>query len=160
VGFGKIVVVTGLVGTFVGGWLGDFCLRYSRQSFLWLCAIATLLAAPFVYGALTAASDTQYLVFMVVGQLLMFLSTGPVNAAIVNLVSPLERATAGALGVFTIHILGDVLSPFLIGALSDATSLSRALQIVPIAVVISGIVWALAARAQAHSEAQAGTAAA
>jgi MFS family permease len=152
IGFGKIVVVTGLVGTFVGGWLGDYCLRYSRQSFLWLCAIATLLAAPFVYGALTAASDTQYLVFMVIGQLLMFLSTGPVNAAIVNLVSPLERASAVALGVFTIHILGDVLSPFLIGEMSDATSLGQALQIVPIAVVVSGLIWVLAARAQAREQ--------
>jgi hypothetical protein len=92
---------------------------------------------------------------MVIGQLLMFLSTGPVNAAIVNLVSPLERASAVALGVFTIHILGDVLSPFLIGALSDATSLAHALQIVPVAVVVSGLIWALAARAQARSEAQA-----
>jgi hypothetical protein len=56
-----------------------------------------------------------------------------------------------ALGVFTIHILGDVLSPFLIGVLSDATSLSHALQIVPIAVVVSGLIWALAARAQART---------
>ena len=152
ISFGYIVVITGFIGTFVGGWLGDFCLRYSRQSFLWLCAIATLLAAPFVYGALTAASNTQYLVCMVIGQLLMFLSTGPVNAAIVNLVSPLERASAVALGVFTIHILGDVLSPFLIGEMSDATSLGRALQIVPIAVVVSGLIWALAARAQAREQ--------
>jgi MFS family permease len=34
ISFGKIVVVTGLVGTFVGGWLGDYCRRYSRESSL------------------------------------------------------------------------------------------------------------------------------
>ncbi len=33
-GFGEIVVVTGFVGTFVGGWLGDYWLRYSRQAYL------------------------------------------------------------------------------------------------------------------------------
>jgi MFS family permease len=153
ISFGKIVVVTGLVGTFVGGWLGDYCRRYSRESFLWLCAIATLLAAPFVWGALTTSSTTQYLVYMVIGQLLMFLSTGPVNAAIVNLVSPIERASAVALGVFAIHILGDVFSPSLIGFVSDATSLAQAVKIVPVAVVISGVIWCFAARAQARQAA-------
>ncbi len=150
ISFGKIVVITGLLGTFVGGWLGDYCLKFSRQSFLWLCAISTLLAAPFVWGALTTASTTQYLVYMVIGQLLMFLSTGPVNAAIVNLVAPTERASAVALGVFTIHILGDVLSPSLIGIVSDATSLAQAVKIVPVAVLLSGLIWCFAARAQAR----------
>jgi MFS transporter, Spinster family, sphingosine-1-phosphate transporter len=54
ISFGKLVVITGLVGTFVGGWLGDYLMRYSRQAYLWLCAIATLIAAPFVWAALTA----------------------------------------------------------------------------------------------------------
>jgi hypothetical protein len=90
---------------------------------------------------------------MVIGQLLMFLSTGPVNAAIVNLVSPIERASAVALGVFAIHILGDVFSPSLIGFVSDATSLAQAVKIVPVAVVISGVIWCFAARAQARQAA-------
>jgi hypothetical protein len=46
--------------------------------------------------------------------------------------------------------LGDVLSPYLIGAVSDATSLAIAVQIVPAAVIVSGAVWCLAARAQAR----------
>jgi MFS transporter, Spinster family, sphingosine-1-phosphate transporter len=149
IGFGKVVVLTGLVGTFVGGWLGDYCLRFSREAYLWLCAIATLIAAPFVWAALTTSAPAYYWTYMVIAQLLMFLSTGPVNAAIVNLVAPIERASAVALSVFAIHFLGDVLSPYLIGAASDATSLSVAVQIVPVAVVVSGLVWCLAARAQA-----------
>ena len=150
ISFGKVVVITGLVGTFVGGWLGDYCMRFSREAYLWLCALATLIAAPFVWAALTTASPAYYWTYMVIAQLLLFLSTGPVNAAIVNLVAPIERASAVALSVFAIHCLGDVLSPFLIGALSDATSLSVAVQIVPVAVVVSGLVWCLAARAQAR----------
>lgn len=149
VSFGAIVVITGFVGTFAGGWLGDFCARYSRQALLWLSAIATLIAAPFAWAALTVASPTQYLVFMVAAQLFLFISTGPVNAAIVNLVSPVERASAVALSVFAIHVLGDVISPPLIGALSDAASLSQAVQIVPAAILVAGAVWCFAARAQA-----------
>jgi MFS family permease len=155
VGFGAIVVITGFIGTFVGGWLGDYCAKYSRQAYLWLSAISTLVAAPFVWMALTTDSHTMYLVCMVSAQLLLFLSTGPINAAIINLVSAGERATAIALGVFAIHLLGDALSPPLIGALSDHFSLAQAVKIVPIAVVIGAGIWAWAARAQAQSNPQA-----
>jgi sugar phosphate permease len=155
VSFGTIVVITGFVGTFVGGWLGDYCAKYSRQAYLWLSAIATFIAAPFVWMALTTNSHTLYLVCMVSAQLCLFLSTGPINAAIVNLVLATERATAIALGVFAIHLLGDALSPFLIGELSDAFSLAQAVKIVPIAVAIGGCVWIWAARAQAQSHAPA-----
>jgi len=148
VSFGAIVVITGFIGTFVGGWLGDYWAKYSRSAFLWLCALSTLAAAPFVWLALTTASPGLYLFSMIVAQLCLFLSTGPVNAAIVNLVSPLERATAVALSVFSIHFLGDAISPFLIGTVSDATSLAEAVKIVPVAVVVCGLIWVFAARAQ------------
>jgi MFS family permease len=156
VSFGTIVVITGFIGTFVGGWLGDYCAKYSRQAYLWLSAIATFVAAPCVWMALTTASHALYLWWMVAAQLLLFLSTGPINAAIINLVSATERATAIALSVFAIHVLGDVPSPFLIGALSDASSLAQAIKIVPFAVLIGGGVWVWAARAQAQADAVAG----
>jgi sugar phosphate permease len=152
VSFGAIVVITGFIGTFVGGWLGDYCAKYSRRAYLWLSAIATLVAAPFVWVALTTGSHTVYLVSMVWAQLCLFLSTGPINAAIINLVSATERATAIALGVFAIHLLGDALSPPLIGALSDQFSLAQAVKIVPIAVVIGACIWGWAALAQARAE--------
>jgi MFS transporter, Spinster family, sphingosine-1-phosphate transporter len=146
--FGAIVVVTGFIGTFVGGWLGDYCAKYSKQAYLWISAIATLIAAPFAWFALTATSSTLYLVCMVIAQLLLFLSTGPINASILNLVLPTQRASANALGVFTIHLLGDVPSPWLIGMISDASSLALAVKIVPVAILISAGIWGLAARAQ------------
>jgi sugar phosphate permease len=157
VSFGTIVVITGFIGTFVGGWLGDYGARYSRQAYLWLSAVATLVAAPCVWLALTTTSHTVYVAWMVAAQLCLFLSTGPINAAIINLVSATERATAIALSVFAIHVLGDVPSPFIIGALSDASSLESAVKIVPFAVIIGGCIWIFAARAQAQSERPAAT---
>jgi MFS family permease len=148
--FGEIVVVTGFLGTFIGGWLGDYCAKYSRQAYLLVSAGATLLAAPFVWFALTTAAPGAYLVCMVIAQLLMFLSTGPINATIVNLVLPTQRASGVAFEVFTIHLFGDAFSPYLIGAISDASSLAQAVKIVPFAVVIGGILWAWAARVQAR----------
>ena len=152
VNFGTIVVVTGFVGTFVGGWLGDYFAKNSRQAYLWLSAYATLAAAPFVWLALTTTSTTLYTVYMVTAQLCLFLSTGPINAAIVNLVIASERATTIALSVFAIHVLGDAISPLIVGAISDASSLATAMQILPVAVLVGGFVWVWAARAQGASK--------
>jgi MFS family permease len=144
--FGAIVVVTGFVGTFAGGWLGDYWQKSSRQAYLWMSGWVTLLAAPLTFIALTAASSSVYYPAIIAAELLLFMSTGPINSAIANLVSPTERASAFALSMFVIHLLGDVPSPTLIGWLSDVSSLGKAVLIVPAAVVISGIVWLVSAR--------------
>lgn len=154
-GFGAIVVVTGFVGTFVGGWLGDYGLKYSRQAYLWFSGAATLLAVPFVVLSLTASAPAVFYPALVCAQLLLFMSTGPINAAIVNMVSPFERASAVALSMFAIHLLGDVPSPVLIGRLSDASSLGHAVLVVPVAVAIGGLVWLVAARVSGRTAAAA-----
>jgi hypothetical protein len=115
----------------------------------------TLAAAPLVLVSLTAPLPHIYYPAIVVAELLLFMSTGPINAAIANMVSPFERASAMALSMFAIHLLGDVPSPPLIGHLSDTGSLARAVLIVPVAVAIGGIVWLLSARVNAHAPAAA-----
>lgn len=143
--FGAIVVATGFAGTFAGGWLGDALLRRTRQAYLWLSGVATLLAFPLALVVFLAASRAASLAAMVGAQLLMFASTGPVNSAIVNEVGPGERATAVALSILAIHTLGDVPSPWLVGVLSDGVGLERAVLIMPAAILVSGLVWCWAA---------------
>jgi len=149
-GFGAIVIVTGFLGTLAGGWLGDYCLRRSRQGYLWFSAVITLAAAPVAVVALVSPVPSIYYPAIIVAELLLFMSTGPINAAITNIVSPLERASAMALSIFTIHLLGDVPSPPLIGHLAGAGSLGRAVLIVPVALAIGGVIWLLAARAESR----------
>ena len=148
---GAILVVTGFLGTFAGGWLGDYFLRFSRQAYLWFSGVTTLLAAPFALLALSAPAPGIYWAAIVVAELLLFMSTGPINAAIVNIVSPLERASAIALSMFAIHLLGDVPSPVLIGYLSDVGSLARAVLVVPGAIAVGGILWLVCARVSARA---------
>ncbi|HYO79043.1 MAG TPA: MFS transporter [Thermoanaerobaculia bacterium] len=143
--FGAIVIVTGFVGTFLGGWLGDVLLKRTKQSYLWVSGIATLLAAPLTFIGLTSHDKTVYLTAIVIAEVLIFMCTGPINSAIVNVVSPLERATAVGLSVLVMHFLGDIPSPPLIGAISDATSLDRAILVVPAAVLLAGLIWTYAA---------------
>jgi MFS family permease len=142
---GAIVLVTGFVGTFAGGWLSDYLLKFTKESYLWLCGITSLLAAPLTLIAFNHPNKSVWLPAMVAAEVLVFASTGPVNSAIVNLVRPGERATALALSILIMHLLGDVPSPPLIGYLSDVSSLQRAFLIVPLAVLAGGVIWSYAA---------------
>ena len=152
--FGLIVLGTGIIGTMAGGWLADYLRRFSAQAYLWFSGVVTLLAAPVALLALGATARSVYFPAIVVAELLLFMSTGPVNAALVNVVSPLERASAAALTMVLIHLLGDVPSPILIGTISDhlvrrlgaAAALGHAVLIVPAAILLAGLIWLAAAR--------------
>jgi len=143
--FGAIVVATGFLGTYGGGWLGDRLLSRSRQAYLWLSGLATLAAAPLTLLALTAATPAVYWTAIVAAELCLFASTGPINSTIVNVVDPRIRATAVAVSIFTIHVLGDVPSPSLVGVISDARTLGEAMLIIPGAVLAGGLIWTYAA---------------
>ena len=143
--FGAIALFTGTVGTFGGGWIADALLKRTKQAYLWVCGVSMVLAAPIAFVAFTSASKPVYLAAIAIAEVLVFAASGPVNSAIVNAVAPSERASAVALSIFLIHLLGDVPSPTLIGALSDMTSLATAFLIVPVAIFISGLIWAYAA---------------
>ncbi len=154
-GFGAIVVVTGFLGTFLGGWLGDYCRRYTRQSNLWVSAISTLLALPLSVACLAEGTPAVLFSTLVAAQLLLFMSTGPINSVIVGIVDPAHRASAVALSVLAIHVLGDVISPPLIGSVSDRSSLGEAVMLVPVAIGVCGVLWVVAALRCRHEGLQA-----
>ena len=74
------------------------------------------------------------------GEFLLLLNTAPLNAALVNSVSARIRATAIAVNLFTIHLLGDAFSPTLIGWISDKTNLQTGFFSTIVAVVLSAVI--------------------
>jgi MFS family permease len=148
--FGIIAVVTGIVGTLAGGWLTDRLAARGRRPELTISGWATLAAAPCALAAFVWKERPAYLAAIVVAELLLFCSTGPINSVIVSVVSPGERATASALAIFAIHAFGDVPSPPLLGRISDARGLQAAfLMLLPPALLLAGILWLRAARRRA-----------
>jgi MFS transporter, Spinster family, sphingosine-1-phosphate transporter len=139
--FGAVVVGTGLVGTFTGGWLGDRLLARTPHAYLWLSGVATLVAAPLIVVALVARVPALYWSAIVLAELLMFASTGPINSNIVGVVGPEIRATAMAVSIFAIHLLGDVPSPAIVGTISDRAGLGAAVLILPVAALVGAVVW-------------------
>ncbi|HEX6967054.1 MAG TPA: MFS transporter [Gemmatimonadaceae bacterium] len=143
--FGLMVVVTGFAGTFAGGWVADYFLRYTRQSYLWVAGLTTLAAVPLTIVAFSAVAPSAFWLSLTVAEMLLFASTGPINSVVVDVVSPTMRASAMALNILAIHVLGDVPSPYLIGLISDRSSLQHAVMIIPVAVLVGGVIWTVAA---------------
>ena len=118
--FGAIVIVTGFVGTFLGGWLGDlFLTTIEAVVSLGLRHRHAAGRAGRVHRVSTHPTSAVYSAAIAIAEVLIFMCTGPVNSAIINVVSPMERATAVGLSVLVMHVLGDIPSPPLIGCVSD-----------------------------------------
>ena len=147
---GAVTVLAGLSGTFVGGYLGDRLAARMKQGQLWLCGISGLAAIVPTWLTLSFASPGPYVLWFFVAEFLLFLSTGPVNVVIVSVVPVGARAMAMAVSIFTIHLLGDAISPPIIGLLADTAGLATAVLIVPVAIAISGLLWIITAAVAAE----------
>jgi MFS transporter, Spinster family, sphingosine-1-phosphate transporter len=137
--FGLITVVCGFAGTAVGGWLGDLWLKRSRGGYYGISAVSVLLAIP---PALYAFYGNPRWIFpsFFIAEFFLFLNTGPINAAIVNSVAAPIRATAIGVNLFVIHLLGDAMSPTIIGAISDRSSLRLGFSATLFAMLLSAAV--------------------
>ena len=140
---GVSAVVGGLLGTAFGGFLADRVARFTRQPYLAVSGLAMLPAVVLTAIALFVLRAPMAIVGCVVAaQLCLWMYNSPINALLVNSVEPGLRARAFGLSILCIHLFGDVLSPPLIGMVSDATgSLETALVMVPVTVAIGGFIW-------------------
>ncbi|HEY8666861.1 MAG TPA: MFS transporter [Tepidisphaeraceae bacterium] len=112
--FGMILVIAGLAATLAGGWTGDKLReRYSGSYFL-VSAIGIAISAPLILLLLITPFPAAWgVIFLIV--FFLFFNTGPSNTILANVTHPSIRASAFALNIFLIHILGDAFSPWLLG---------------------------------------------
>jgi len=136
---GALTVVDGLLGTIVGGWLGQIWLRRNHRALYLISAWGSILAIP-AAALVFFGPESAFLPAAFVAEFFLFLGTGPNNAAIVNSVAAPIRATAISVNLFVIHVLGDAFSPTLIGRISDLTNLRIGLSITLITLALSGII--------------------
>lgn len=144
--FGASIAIAGVFGTLAGGWLADRLRPRRANADLWVCATSTLLACPLLAVAILARSPVLVLPAIAAAEVLLFASTGPINTAIVDDVPAAQRGRAVAASIVVIHLFGDVPSPPFVGWLSERNSLASAMAVVPIAVLLAGLAWAVAAR--------------
>jgi predicted MFS family arabinose efflux permease len=137
--FGATTVLAGILGTIAGGWLGDRWQKRSGKGYLLISGWGFLIGAPFVAWVFLAPDLISCMTAIFIAEFFLFLNTGPLNTVIINVCSPTVRAMAFAVNIFFIHALGDAVSPTIIGWLSDQWSLSSALLITPLVMVLAGL---------------------
>jgi MFS family permease len=138
---GIVLIVSGLTGTVIGGWLADFLQRRRPEGRMITSVLGFLIGAPLVLLALTIHSLPLFVGVFVVAAISLNFCTGPLNAVIQDVIAPNMRATAVGLALLLAHLLGDASAPTVIGLISDRTSLGVALLVTaPIFLFLAGLV--------------------
>ena len=145
IAFGVITVLAGLTATLLGGWAGDKLRVRFPSSYFLVSGVAMLAGFPLFLAVLVAPFPLVW-VLMFCTCFCLFFSTGPTNTILANVTHPAMRATGFALNIFIIHALGDVVSPVIIGILSDRYSMNVAFLSVGLMILVSGVLWLFGAR--------------
>ncbi|HZJ14198.1 MAG TPA: MFS transporter [Chthoniobacteraceae bacterium] len=144
--FGIIVVVAGIVSTLLGSFVAEKLRPRFKGAYFLVSGSAILFAFPATLAMLKLPFPWAWIaVFCAV--FFLFFNTGPANTALANVSSARVRATAFALNIFTIHALGDAISPPLIGWIRQEThSWNVAFGLVSFMMVVASVCWLLGAR--------------
>jgi MFS transporter, Spinster family, sphingosine-1-phosphate transporter len=135
--FGLIAAVNGVGATLLGGWIGDRMLKRHDGAYYKFSGWAMYAAVPLMIAAVYATGPLMLpAIFFAVFALLI--GTGPSNTAVVNSVDAGIRSTALAVNTFIIHALGDAFSPWMIGKISDHSSLQTAFWAAFVTAALSG----------------------
>lgn len=154
--FGAILTAAGLSATLLGGIAGDRLKKRFPGSYFLVSAVAMFAGFPLFLCVLYVPFPLAW-VFIFLACFCLFFNTGPTNTILANVTHPAMRAQAFAVNILFIHALGDVISPVIIGIVSDKYSMNTAFFVVGVMFVVSGIFWALGARHLARDTALAPT---
>jgi predicted MFS family arabinose efflux permease len=117
--YGSIVLVGGVAGTWLGGWLGDRLGPDRPGAYALIPAICFLITAPsFAFGLFAPSLVIAWLLFTL-GQMAALAWLGPVISAVQHIVPPNMRATASASFLFINNLIGIGFGIYFLGWLSD-----------------------------------------
>jgi MFS family permease len=116
---GLISGTAGAIGSWVGGWIADKYGKRDLRAYMVAPAIASLITIPVYITAVTIDSAAIALFVLAINAFLGTLWYGPVYGTGQSVVPPHMRATAAAILLFIINLIGLGLGPLAVGLLSD-----------------------------------------
>jgi len=138
---GPIILVGGCTGVSLGGWLADRLGARDPRWFLRLPALVAVASLPFAALFLLLPTPVAALVAFIPYYAISNMYVGPLWSTAQNLARPELRATASALLLFILNLVGLGLGPLAVGALNDLLAPSYgqgAIRWSLLAVVLSG----------------------
>jgi predicted MFS family arabinose efflux permease len=146
--FGVLTASAGVLGTIAGHRSGEWARKRTARGYFWVAGVSLLVAAPCVLLMASAPGTVGTLVATFLALFFVLFNSAPLFTALVNGVPASLRASAVAFNLLAIHVLGDALSPPLVGMVSDATgSLAIAVAACALPLVGGGLLLLGAARA-------------
>ena len=146
--FGIITALAGLLATLAGGLAGDWLRPRFSGSYFLVSGIAMLLGFPMLLGFLSMPFPYAW-IFVFLTVFCLFFNTGPTNTILANVTHPSVRASGFALNILIIHVLGDVISPPIIGDIADQkdlvifgkSGLAAGFLVVSLLMLVGGLLW-------------------
>lgn len=150
---GALLLLGGVAGVLLGGWLGDKMGGRDKAAYAWIPAVSYVVGMPlFVIGVLSGSSTFAFLLFLI-PQALVYVWLGPVLTAVQHLVPAHMRASAAACFLLINNLVGLGLGSWSVGALSDALTPSFGVEALRYAIVaalgfylLAGLFMALAGK--------------
>ena len=152
--FGILTAVAGLLATLAGGIAGDLLRNRFPGSYFLVSGLGLWLAVPCILLFMAVPFNAAW-IFVFLAVFFLFFNTGPTNAILANVTHPSIRATGFALNIFVIHVLGDAISPPIVGAMADQSrrmgvaprnALDAGFVAVSLLLLVGGALWLLGAR--------------
>lgn len=116
---GLLAGIAGAISSFIGGVIADRFSKSDLRGYVSVPAIASLLAVPIFTVAMLSPTAVMAMSILILNGLLGSLWYGPVYATGQSIVPPHMRATASAILLFIINLIGLGLGPLAVGILSD-----------------------------------------
>jgi predicted MFS family arabinose efflux permease len=126
--FGTVVLVGGVAGIWLGGWISDRFGGRSRGAYALVPALAFLACIPIFYAGLFAPSLPVAFVLFLVPTALSLAWLGPVVAAIQHIVPQSMRSTSSAGFLFINNLVGIGFGVWFIGWLSDRMKAAHGME--------------------------------
>lgn len=138
---GGIVMLLAIIGAPLGGYLADRWLKSRKNARLLFPSLSSLATAVLLFTAFSFyRGGIQYAVLLAAG--IAAVAFVPAAVAVTqDVVHPGLRAVSLSLCIIIQHILGSTLGPPVIGALSDAFGLEKAMVFLPLFAVLAGILF-------------------
>ncbi len=154
---GAIALVAGGLGNMLSGVIGDRLARRGvKGPYALLAGLAFGLGFPCLLAGFLASSKAVYLAGLGFGAFFYFLCMPAVNTQIANATPPHQRATAYALAVFVLHLLGDTGANPTFGKVADVLGdMKKAFLIFSAFLIPASITCFLASRRAPADEARA-----
>ena len=141
-----MALVGGLAGIPIGAALADRFRRRARNGRLWTIVIGMAATTPCAIAAILLPSGP---ILYVAGIATMFFISwyhAPMAASVDDLAPPELTVAAQGLVIFTMHLFGTSPSSWVVGAVSDATTLRTAMWVPTVSLVIAALCMSAATR--------------